>query len=763
MNFETLIFFLLAILVISSAITKLSQQIGIRFDILDRPNERSSHTKATPRIGGIGIVLSCFLGGVILLLLPDIEADTKRSLTGLLLGGGSIAAVCFLDDVLSTKRSYSWHHSALLKFLAQLVGVLIVVSYASPQNSIAFFSFNLGWLSLPFTVLWILWMANLYNFMDGIDGICAGAALIHTAFFSILFYTLGNESLAFFCLIVAVSCLGFLHHNFPPAKVFMGDVGSIFLGFLLAGLAVLGSSSKGSENFLPWVMICGAFIFDATFTLLRRGWREKTILGPHRTHLYQRLIILGYSHGRITTVYYVISIALGMLAVLFAKQRYHLFPFASLLLLSAGTALVYWLEEKKIRMSESESGVVKIAHLSVLDSQVLLLLNQLRILKEKGYEVHVICHLTKLTTLFEKEGLHLHPIPLYRRNRPLADLRLFFQLYSILRREKFDIVHTHTPKMELIGQMAAKVSGVPVGVYTSHGFYFRKKMSAVTRRLVIFIAKIAGHFSDHTFIQSQSDLELALKERIYNRERVSFLGNGVNLQEFNRANFSLEDIANKKRSLGIPMEQLVVGMVGRYVNEKGYREFIEAASILSSRHSNLFFLTVGMKVPGERDPFDPTLFNQPSLKDQLLMLDWRMDMPELYSIMDIVALPSYREGFPRCLVEACSMSLPIVATNIPGCSETVMDGINGILIPVRQTAPLVDALETLIHDGNLRMEMGTAGRRLAEQHFDEQIVVTRITKKYQELLEDKYLVPKQTGKIQLFKFKEFKNGGKAVK
>lgn len=377
---------------------------------------------------------------------------------------------------------------------------------------------------------------------------------------------------------------------------------------------------------------------------------------------------------------------------------------------------------------------VKVAHVTILDVQILLILDHLRSLHDDGCDVHIVCNDGPLISMFREQQFKVHVVKIPRRTRPLLDLLVLKRLFTLMRRERFTIVHTHTPKMELIGQMAARLAGVPVIIYTNHGLFFRREMSSIKRRVIVGMAKLASYFSDHVLSQSRGDIETALQEKLYSRNQISYLGNGVDLTRYASDNFTPESIQKKKRELGIPAKSRVIGSVGRYVIEKGYREFFEAAQEIAQRHSDVVFLTVGMEVPEERDPIDQDLIEKLGITDRVIKLSSRHDMTELYSVMDILVSGTYREGFPRSLIEGAAMSLPLIATDIPGCREAVIDQFNGYLVPVKDYQSLADKIELLLNDAELRRQMGVNGRELAKQNFNQVDVIRRLKNCYQQKL-----------------------------
>ncbi|MBI3247440.1 MAG: glycosyltransferase family 4 protein [Deltaproteobacteria bacterium] len=381
---------------------------------------------------------------------------------------------------------------------------------------------------------------------------------------------------------------------------------------------------------------------------------------------------------------------------------------------------------------------LKVAHLATVDLGLLFVWPQLRALQSEGFEVQALCGDGPWVSAFEDEGIKVHVISAKRQIALLADARLLWKLLSIMRREQYAIVHTHTPKMELIGQIAARLAGVPIVVYTNHGFIFRSQMSVLKQWLLVTLARIAGRISDHILSQSSEDIATALERRIYPPTRISYLGNGINLAQLDARRFAPDHVRLKKQEIGIREDHQVVGMVGRYVWEKGYREFFEAAKLVCEGQSRVSFLTIGMPLASERDPVDFGMLKQLGIDDHVVVLKSRRDMPELYSVMDIVVLPSYREGFPRTLMEAAAMSKPVVASDISGCREVVQDGHNGFLVPVKDSQALAEKIQHLLDDPELAAKFGQNGRRLAEERFDEAKVIERVRNCYQTLLRQKF-------------------------
>jgi glycosyltransferase involved in cell wall biosynthesis len=287
----------------------------------------------------------------------------------------------------------------------------------------------------------------------------------------------------------------------------------------------------------------------------------------------------------------------------------------------------------------------------------------------------------------------------------------------------------------VIGQWAARRAGVPVVLQTLHGFYFHDRMPPLRRRKWIWIERFSARHSDHVLCQNPEDVETAVRERIVPPERITLLGNGVDLRRFHPAAPGDPRRARVRQELNLPADALVVGMVGRFVAEKGFPEFLQAAQTIAARTAlPVRFLVVGHKLESERagETWAPPAAGV--LAGRLAILSDRDDMPDLYAAMDIHVLPSHREGFPRALMEGAATALPQVATQIRGCRQTVADGTTGFLVDVGDVKALAERCERLLNDTSLRTAMGAAARAKAEAEFDQRRVFEKVRACYNTLL-----------------------------
>ena len=294
-------FSILAIL--SYFLVHLIRRYAERRQILDHPNARSSHSMPTPRGGGVAIVVLVAGAG----LWSMKEAELNHALIYLVCGV-VIAWLGWRDDVSSL--------SPKIRFAVQ--GLVAAVSiyglgYFKTVTIPLFGELHLGVVGVIITFLWIIGLVNAYNFMDGIDGIAGGVAFASGLGWMMLASNMRNAFVFAVALAIAASSLGFLAHNWHPAKIFMGDVASTFLGYTFAVLPLL-SADQGGDALMLGTLLMWTFIMDAGVTFIRRALKRENVLAAHRTHLYQRLVIGGYPHHIVSTLYLMLTLLAGVLS-----------------------------------------------------------------------------------------------------------------------------------------------------------------------------------------------------------------------------------------------------------------------------------------------------------------------------------------------------------------------------------------------------------------------------------------------------------------
>ena len=366
-----------------------------------------------------------------------------------------------------------------------------------------------------------------------------------------------------------------------------------------------------------------------------------------------------------------------------------------------------------------------LVHLTTVDmSLALLLLPQLVAFREAGYDVIGVSAPGPYVEQLEQHGIRHVPLTRSTRaNDVRADVATAREFYGLCRELKPDIVHTHNPKPGIYGRIAARLARVPVVVNTVHGLYALPSDPLPKRAVVYTLERIAAAFSDAELVQNPEDLPVLRKLRIPDR-KLHLLGNGVDLTRFDPGAYpgARERL---RAELGVTDDQVVVGLVGRLVREKGYREVFEATRRLTREHPNVMFVVVG---PTDLDKDDAITQAEIDLAEReagVRFLGARNDVAELYLAMDIYVLASYREGFPRSAMEAAAMGLPIVATDIRGCRQVVDHDTTGLLVGVRDVDGLAAAIGTLIIDRDLRRTMAVTAREKANRDFDGRTQIAR--------------------------------------
>ena len=298
------------------ALTPLVKKFAVRIGAMDTPNARKVHTRIMPRLGGLGIFLAFII--TVAALLPFVSAwFTTRDMSfvsAFLVGGSIIVLIGALDD--------RFELSAKVKLLGQIVAASVVVfgfnirvDFVNIPFQDAYSSLE-TWVSIPLTILWIVGVTNAINLIDGLDGLAAGVSGIAIGTIAVMSFLMGNTMIALMCLVLLGSIIGFLFFNFHPAKIFMGDTGSLFLGFSLAMLSMLGFKQIAVVSFITPLIIIGVPLSDTLFAIIRRAVQRKPIFSPDKGHLHHCLRELGFSHRQTVLIIYGIAAFFGVLAII---------------------------------------------------------------------------------------------------------------------------------------------------------------------------------------------------------------------------------------------------------------------------------------------------------------------------------------------------------------------------------------------------------------------------------------------------------------
>lgn len=294
-------------LFVAFIVTPIVRNVCLKIGLVDEPRERRMHTRPMPSLGGIAI----YVGFVIGILTTVTDLSSNQSVWGILLGGTLIVVVGVIDDIKELSPKY--------KLLGQFASAAILVAFGikiefvtNPFGGM----FYLGIWGIPITIFWVVSIINAVNLIDGLDGLAAGVSTIAAATMLLVGLQEGNAWVVLLTAALAGSALGFLRYNFNPATIFMGDTGAMFLGFILATVSAAGAvKSATAATLIVPVIAMGVPIFDTLFAIIRRRAQGQPISQGDKSHLHHRLLQLGLSHKQAVLVVYVISIGLGLTAI----------------------------------------------------------------------------------------------------------------------------------------------------------------------------------------------------------------------------------------------------------------------------------------------------------------------------------------------------------------------------------------------------------------------------------------------------------------
>lgn len=381
---------------------------------------------------------------------------------------------------------------------------------------------------------------------------------------------------------------------------------------------------------------------------------------------------------------------------------------------------------------------MRLVHLTTTDISLELLLGpQLEAFRDAGYEVLAMSAPGPYVAAIERRGIrHVALTHTTRSAAPFEDVRALLELVAKFRLLRPAIVHTHNPKPGVYGRVAARIARVPVVVNTVHGLYAQPTDRFAKRALVYGLERLAAAFGDLNLVQNREDLATLRRLRVPDRE-LALLGNGIDLQRFSLDAIDDEGRAWARAELGaVTPDDVIVGLVGRLVREKGYLEVFEAARKLRACAPQIRFAVIGGTEDAKGDALTESELDRARAAG-VRVLGARDDVERLYPGMDLHVLASHREGFPRSPMEAAAMGVPVIATDIRGCREVVEPGITGVLVPVRDPQSLAGAIERLARDHDTRRRLGAAGLAKARREFDQQRCIDITLDAYRRLLDER--------------------------
>lgn len=364
-----------------------------------------------------------------------------------------------------------------------------------------------------------------------------------------------------------------------------------------------------------------------------------------------------------------------------------------------------------------------------------LLENQLLFMKQY-YEVTAISadkvNLERIGKIQQVSTFH---VEMTRKITPLQDLIAVWQLYSYFKKEKPFFVHTHTPKAGTLGMLAAKLAGVPHRLHTIAGLPLLEA-AGFKRKLLNVVERATYACATHIYPNSYGLKEIIISEQFCKPNKLKVLANGssngIDTAYFNPENFSAQQNQTLKANLGIHAEDFVFIFVGRLVGDKGINELTQAFKKISSEVDKVKLILVG-SFESDLDPLEQETLNAITNNTNIISVGFQKDVQPYLAISNCLAFPSYREGFPNVVMQAGAMGLPCIVTDINGCNEIIIEGQNGMIIPVKDCSALYVAMQKMIDNSDFRVQLKQNARPLIISRYEQKMVWEAILAEYKKL------------------------------
>lgn len=368
-------------------------------------------------------------------------------------------------------------------------------------------------------------------------------------------------------------------------------------------------------------------------------------------------------------------------------------------------------------------------------SLAILLRGQLEYMNDYYEVIGVSSSGNEFATVAEQEGIETHIIEMTRNISPIEDLKSVYKLYKYLKTEKPFIVHTHTPKAGTLGMLAARLARVPNRLHTIAGLPLLEATGA-KRKLLNVVEKIT--YANATLILPNSFglMEIIKNLKFTSDKKLKIIGkgssNGIDTEYFNKSNISQEQINTLKQQLNISDDDFVFTFVGRLVADKGINELISAFSTISKTNTKIKLLLVG-PFETELDPLSSETLSEFEINKNIISAGWQKDVRPYFAIADALVFPSYREGFPNVVMQACAMELASIVTDINGCNEIITNNKNGLIIQPKSKEELQIAMQYLLDNPDKASEFASSARPNIIENYKREVIWKELHNLYKSL------------------------------
>lgn len=365
----------------------------------------------------------------------------------------------------------------------------------------------------------------------------------------------------------------------------------------------------------------------------------------------------------------------------------------------------------------------------------ILLKGQLKFMSSYYDVFGVSTNSKELYEVEKEEEIGVFPLEMSRIISPIKDLKSTWQFYKLCKKEKPFIVHSHTPKAGIVGMLAAKLAGVPNRLHTVAGLPLMEA-TGIKRKILDAVEKLTYSCATKVYPNSKGLYDFILQNNYTSSKKLKVIANGssngIDTSFFSPETYNEKDLTDLKNKLNIQLDEFVFIFVGRLVSDKGINELVEAFKQLSDKYAKVKLILVG-NVETDLDPLHTQTLLEINHNKSIISVGYQNDVRPYFAISNTLVFPSYREGFPNVVMQAGAMGLPSIVSNINGCNEIVINGYNGIIIPVKNTKAIFDTMLDFVEDQNLYQNLQKNARNRIVDNYEQAVVWNALLQEYKNL------------------------------
>jgi len=364
-----------------------------------------------------------------------------------------------------------------------------------------------------------------------------------------------------------------------------------------------------------------------------------------------------------------------------------------------------------------------------------LLKGQLKFMSSVYEVIGISSSGNELNDVRSNEEIEVAVVEMTRKISPFQDLKSLYQLYTIFKKEKPFIVHSHTPKAGIVSMLAAKLARVPNRLHTVAGLPLMEA-TGNKRKLLNFVEKLTYQCATNVYPNSKGLYDFIVENKFVDKRKLKVLGNGssngINTNHFDMDLFSVEQKQQLRETLKIKSTDFVFIFVGRLVSDKGINELVKAFIEVNKKNDNAKLILVG-PFEEELDPLANSTLEAIENYPNIISVGFQQDVRIYFAISDCLVFPSYREGFPNVVMQAGAMGLPSIVSDINGCNEIIEEGINGAIVPVKNDNALYNSMERMINDSDWNTSLREKSRDMIVSRYDQTVIWNAILDEYKTL------------------------------